>query len=53
MNNEVVEVIGKKNFGGEMMPVKVQFQGTDNRTLVRSVKGPVRKGDRHSCSTRE
>jgi len=53
MNNIVVTVIGKKNFRGEMMPVKVHFQGTDNRTLVRSVKRPVRKGDRHSCSTQE
>ena len=30
---------------GGITQVKVKFQGTVERTLVRNVKGPVRKGD--------
>eukprot|EP00354_Favella_ehrenbergii_P011844 CAMPEP_0170450644 /NCGR_PEP_ID=MMETSP0123-20130129/111_1 /TAXON_ID=182087 /ORGANISM="Favella ehrenbergii, Strain Fehren 1" /LENGTH=66 /DNA_ID=CAMNT_0010711993 /DNA_START=65 /DNA_END=265 /DNA_ORIENTATION=- len=41
----VEEVIGKTGSRGGITQVKVKFQGTVERTLVRNVKGPVRKGD--------
>ena len=41
----VEEIIGKTGSRGGITQVKVKFIGTQNRTLVRNVKGPVRKGD--------
>lgn len=42
----VEEIIGKTGSRGGITQVKVQFIGTTPaRTLVRNVKGPVRKGD--------
>ena len=42
----VEEIIGKTGSRGGITQVKVQFIGTNpSRTLVRNVKGPVRKSD--------
>jgi len=50
MDSEIVyatveEIIGKTGSRGGITQVKVTFMGGQNRTLVRNVKGPVRKGD--------
>jgi len=41
----VEELIGRTGSRGGITQVKVKFMGAQNRTLVRNVKGPVRKGD--------
>ena len=42
---EVMQCIGKTGSRGGITQVKVQFLNKSARTLVRNVKGPVRKGD--------
>ncbi|TNV75510.1 hypothetical protein FGO68_gene14678 [Halteria grandinella] len=41
----VQQIIGKTGSRGGITQVKVQFINNSSRTLVRNVKGPVRKGD--------
>jgi len=41
----VEEIIGKTGSRGGITQVKVEFIGGSKRTLVRNVKGPVKKGD--------
>eukprot|EP00347_Sterkiella_histriomuscorum_P023241 403335411 len=42
---EVKEIIGKTGSRGGITQVKVVFMNDTKRSLVRNVKGPVRKGD--------
>ena len=42
---EVTQIIGKTGSRGGITQVKVTFIGKNQRTLVRNVKGPVRRGD--------
>ncbi|CDW77150.1 UNKNOWN [Stylonychia lemnae] len=41
----VKEIIGKTGSRGGITQVKVVFVNNTQRSLVRNVKGPVRKGD--------
>ena len=41
----VLEVIGKTGSRGGITQVKVEIMNSSMRTLVRNVKGPVRKDD--------
>eukprot|EP00345_Euplotes_harpa_P018048 CAMPEP_0168338060 /NCGR_PEP_ID=MMETSP0213-20121227/12588_1 /TAXON_ID=151035 /ORGANISM="Euplotes harpa, Strain FSP1.4" /LENGTH=67 /DNA_ID=CAMNT_0008343723 /DNA_START=29 /DNA_END=232 /DNA_ORIENTATION=- len=41
----VTEIIGKTGSRGGISQVKVVFLKDSNRSLVRNIKGPVRKGD--------
>jgi small subunit ribosomal protein S28e len=41
----VEELIGRTGSRGGITQVKVRFLGIGGRTLVRNVKGPVKKGD--------
>ena len=41
----VKDVIGRTGSRGGITQVRVQFMGNSDRTLIRNVVGPVKKGD--------
>ena len=41
----VKDVIGRTGSRGGITQVRVQFMGGSDRTLIRNVVGPVKKGD--------
>ena len=41
----VKDVIGRTGSRGGITQVRVQFMGNSERTLIRNVVGPVKKGD--------
>ena len=43
----VKDVIGRTGSRGGITQVRVQFMGGSDRTLIRNVVGPVKKGDIH------
>ena len=45
VSNKVSKLIFDTGSRGGITQVKVKFLNQSNRTLVRNVKGPVRKGD--------
>ena len=41
----VKDIIGRTGSRGGITQVRVQFMGNSERTLIRNVVGPVKKGD--------
>jgi ribosomal protein S28E/S33 len=41
----VKDIIGRTGSRGGITQVRVQFMGNSDRTLIRNVVGPVKKGD--------